>query len=125
MKSESQWNPPNSVESELELQLQFQGWNWNWRSILFRNLPSELELELVELFQTLLAKNGVKGKTLFLPSILGKGDEVVGDEVAGNEVDSWRSVRTTQASLAASTWLVQTDLTRGSKRILGRGQLYA
>ena len=53
VKSESQWNPPNSVESELELQLQFQVWNWNGRSIQFQNLQMELELELMELFQKL------------------------------------------------------------------------
>ena len=54
LKSESQWNLPNSVESELELQLQFQVWNWNGGSIQFQNSPMELELELTELFQTLL-----------------------------------------------------------------------
>ena len=53
LKSESQWNLPNSVESELELQLQFQVWNWNGGSIQFQNSPMELELELTELFQTL------------------------------------------------------------------------
>ena len=30
LKSESQWNLPNSVESELELKLQFHCWSWNW-----------------------------------------------------------------------------------------------
>ena len=54
LKSESQWNLPNSVESELELQLQFQVWNWNGGSIQFQNSPMELELELTELFQTLI-----------------------------------------------------------------------
>ena len=53
LKSESQWNLPNSVESELELQLQFQVWNWNGGSIQFQNSPMELELELTELFHTL------------------------------------------------------------------------
>ena len=37
LKSESQWNLPNSVESELELKLQFQVWNWNGGSIQFQN----------------------------------------------------------------------------------------
>ena len=55
LKSESQWNLPNSVESELELKLQFQVWNWNGGSIQFQNSPMELELELTELFQTLLS----------------------------------------------------------------------
>ena len=45
------WNPPNSVELELELWHQFQDWNLNWGSIPFQNFQTELELELMELFQ--------------------------------------------------------------------------
>ena len=45
LKSESQWNPPNSTESELELKLQFHYWSWNWG--ITKTNSKELEYGIV------------------------------------------------------------------------------
>ena len=47
LKSESQWNPPNSTESELELKLQFHYWSWNWGIPKINSKESELECGIV------------------------------------------------------------------------------